>query len=183
MNMDLLRSWVRSDSEFPKKSATELAELSAIPTLTLRQYKITFATLGDIWGMERAARFMADLNKLAADVKSPELSAAAGYAIGVLNGVGFTPGHPEAQKAAGLFIAAGVAKQDEIIDSQYTKNYPGGIPATEAEIVTARRMNDLENTEYLPRLAAAQAKIQDYFTALNDWRNSGFIGEAPADLK
>jgi hypothetical protein len=154
-----LKQLLRSDA-YAGLADAGAAALASTPTLTPRPVNVTFTTLGNVWGIVRAATFRAALDRMAG-APDPQAAAIATYAITVLSGNGFEPGHPQAQIAAGMLVQAGLCTADESRDSQFTLSYPAGDRPVTADDVKAARADNARDDA----LDAVEGRVRGVYAA------------------
>jgi hypothetical protein len=154
--------------------------LSPPPNRVRRSARMTFATIGGIWGATRAAGFKAWLK--ASIAGGGELGAVCDYVLGLLDGPGFDPANEDALAVAMTFVAAKGCSQREADGVLYEVEVAPFPDATLEDVATARA--------FLAREAAAAeeyrasvGKWNAYSDAFARWGEAGYPdGSGPQPL-
>lgn len=147
--------------------ADAAAQLST-EVLTPWPENVTWSSLANAWGLARAIEVRAGLDAMAGG-QNAQMKAAANYAIAVLGGKGFVPGHPQATAAVAMFVAAGLCTSQEAKDLQYRVSYPCGEPVTAEQVAEARALRSREDA------------VREAQAVLNAARNAGAVAVDGAD--
>jgi hypothetical protein len=191
MNATLLRQIIADN---PGKTDAEVAALYPDAAKSPRVDKVTYTTLGSLWGVARAAAVRARLRAILADPSqlapgNPAAAAALAeivdYVHGVLEGTGLDPQYGETAAYLGQFATLGVITADEADAVRWV------IPdAPSVKTVAAERAAKTADALIAASRAAEQAAVDAatqpiadrhaaYVTAVEAWRDAGGAGTPP----
>jgi hypothetical protein len=137
------------------------AALLSTPTLTGRPERITYTTLGNVWGADAAITFTGKLLALTKSAVAAD-AATATYVHSVLTGQGADAGNAETKKIGQWLIAKAVATADQVQGVLFLTTYRLGVPEVTADQVAhARRLIDAEDAkeQLLAKIEAARAAM------------------------
>jgi hypothetical protein len=118
--------------DHPNESDAAIAAALGTPAYIPRSDRVTFTSLGAIWGAVRAAAFHADL-KAASQVND-----LAGYVFDLLAGEGFDPANADVPAVTQQLVAARLCTADEARDAVSVAVYPLGQTVSEQEVAAER---------------------------------------------
>ena len=124
---------LRARPELASISDADAAAALSEPVYTPRSDRVTYTTLGDTWGVARAAEFRAALLSLPAP-----MLAVGQYVSSLLAGNGFDATSPKVAATVEQLVAAKICTADEVRSSLFTSTYPAGAPVTADDIAAAR---------------------------------------------
>jgi hypothetical protein len=138
MNINTVKQALIAHPDLSALSDADAATALSAPIFTPRIDRITYTTIGAVWGAVRAAGFSLTIEGARAQTANQQIQALATYADKVLGGAGFDATNPEAANSAAVFVAAGFATQVEITGLFNTTSYLCGGLVAAADVTAAR---------------------------------------------